>query len=185
MIFRRKKNCFAFLLIFLLLISIVFKFDLFGKAAYPYMYKSTVEKYSYSYGVDPLLVLAVIREESHFYPKSSSPKGALGLMQIMPDTAKEIAAWLGEDYDNVNLLSVDDNIRYGTWYLAALIKEYNGNTVLALAAYNAGSGRVNNWLKDELSLESYTIEDIPFKETRDYIKKVLKSYNAYSGLYRN
>ena len=106
-------------------------------------------------------------------------------MQIMPDTAKEIAAWLGEDYDNVNLLSVDDNIRYGTWYLAALIKEYNGNTVLALAAYNAGSGRVNNWLKDELSLESYTIEDIPFKETRDYIKKVLKSYNAYSGLYRN
>ena len=184
MFFVRKKK-YIFFIILLLSVSIAFKFDLFGKIAYPYMYKRTVEKYSYSYGIDPLLVMAVIREESHFNPKSSSPKGALGLMQVMPNTAKEIAAWLGEDYNSVNLLSVEDNIRYGTWYLASLIKKYNGNTMLALAAYNAGSGRVNNWLDGVLTLESYTIDDIPFKETRDYVEKVLKSYNVYSGLYRN
>jgi soluble lytic murein transglycosylase len=179
--FKKKKYNIFLLFIFIL---IAYKSDLPGKIAYPYLYKQTVEKYSYSYGVDPLLVMAVIREESHFYPKSTSPKGALGLMQVMPNTAEEIAAWLKEDYNSVNLLSVEDNIRYGTWYLAALIKEYNGNTMLALAAYNAGSGRVASWLEEVLTLESYTIEDIPFKETRDYVKKVLKSYNAYSGLYR-
>jgi soluble lytic murein transglycosylase len=160
------------------------KFNLLGKIFYPYLYKETVERYASAYGVDPHLVIAVIREESHFIPKSSSHKGAVGLMQLMPATAEEIAGWLKEDYRQVNLELPEDNIRYGTWYLSALKKEFSDNTILVLAAYNAGSGRVKNWLRSsERDFNSYLIEDIPFPETRDYVLKVLNSYQKYSEIY--
>lgn len=168
----------------LLFIVVFYKFDILGKILYPYPFKVTVEKYASTYNVDPLLVIAVIREESHFNSKSNSHKGAIGLMQVMPNTAKEISIWLKEEYENIDLLKPDDNIRYGTWYLSSLNKQFKGNTMMVLAAYNAGSGRVTNWL--ELSprdITSYRIEDIPFKETREYVSKVLSSYEHYKKLY--
>jgi len=78
----------------------------------------------------------------------------------------------------------EDNIRYGTWYLAALNKQFSGNTILTLAAYNAGSGRVTSWLKNYSGdFNDYLIEDIPFTETREYVAKVLASYGRYVVLY--
>lgn len=174
-------------IVFILLLLLIFttwKSNLIDKVLYPYPYKQTVEKYSALHGVDPYLVISVIREESRFKPKSISPKGAVGLMQLMPDTAREIAVWLKEDFEEVDLTEPDDNIRYGTWYLASRSKEFSGNTILTLASYNAGIGRVNTWLRESpKDINSYLIEDIPYKETREYVLKVLKSYGKYSELY--
>lgn len=183
----RKRKIVKFITIFFLLLLIIglFKANIVGKIFYPYPYKQIVEKYSSSYGVDPLLVIAVIREESHFKPKSNSHKGAVGLMQLMPETAKDIAAWLNENYEDVNLNKPEDNIRYGTWYLSSLNKQFSENTTLVLAAYNAGGGRVNSWLKTSpQDFDEYLIEDIPFRETREYVIKVLNSYEKYAELYK-
>lgn len=154
------------------------------KIFYPYPYQEIIEEYAYEYGVDPLLVVAVIREESHFRTTSSSGKGAIGLMQLMPDTAKEISVWLKEDFTQVDLHDPEVNIRYGTWYLASLKKQFSNNIILVLASYNAGGGRVAKWLESkQLDLNNYIIEDIPYEETREYVKKVTKSYRIYTKLY--
>mgnify|MGYP002408656951 CR=1 FL=1 len=182
----RNKRAVKFVTMFFLLLFVfgVFKSDVLGKIFYPYPYKQIVEKYASSYGVDPLLVISVIREESHFNRRSNSHKGAIGLMQLMPETAREISVWLNDSFEDIDLTKPEDNIRYGTWYLSALNKEFAGNSILVLAAYNAGSGRVTKWLKTSArSYNTYLIEDIPFKETREYVLKVLDSYEKYSELY--
>jgi len=181
----------SFIKIIVLSLLLFFILSLFGfktieKIFYPYPYKQTVEKYSFAYGVDPLLVVAVMREESHFNPQSNSHKGAIGLMQVMPNTAKDIAIRLREDYNEVNLEDPEVNIRYGIWYLSQLNKQFSGNSILVLAAYNAGSARVNDWLNTTpLSFNTYLIKDIPFNETREYVQKVLKSYQRYSKIYND
>jgi len=185
-LFIRKKTIKRTIvaLLLLLLIVTVFKHNLIEKILYPYPYKQTVEKYAIEYGVDPYLVISIIREESRFRTQSVSSKGATGLMQLMPDTAKEIAVWLGEDYEEVDLTKPDDNIRYGTWYFATRSKEFSGNIIITLASYNAGIGRVKGWLEESpKETNNFLIEDIPYKETREYVQKVLKSYGKYSELY--
>ncbi|WP_206811471.1 lytic transglycosylase domain-containing protein [Paradesulfitobacterium ferrireducens] len=155
------------------------------KIFYPYPYRATVEKFSAQYGVDPLLVAAVIREESKFLPKSESHKGAKGLMQLMPNTARWISESMGDvNYRDEDLVLPEKNIQYGTWYLANLKKEFNNDLILALAAYNGGSGHVKEWLGQKL-LDPKNIrqEDIPFQETREYVGRVLKSYARYIKLY--
>ena len=185
MFIKKKYIKRTIVVLLLLLVAItISKSNIVEKVLYPYPYKQTVEKYAVEYGVDPYLIIAVIREESRFRTQSVSPKGAVGLMQLMPDTAKEIAVWLEENYEDVDLKKPDDNIRYGTWYLATRSKEFSGNTILTLASYNAGIGRVKTWLEESpRSNNEYLIEDIPYKETREYVLKVLKSYGKYSKLY--
>jgi soluble lytic murein transglycosylase len=181
---RNSKRLRLLALILIVFLICSYKFQIIDKIFYPYPHRETIEKYALAYKVDPLFVTAVIREESHFMPYSSSHKGAVGLMQLMPETAKEISAWLGDNYGSVDLTTPEDNIRYGTWYLASLSKQYAGNRILVLAAYNAGSGRVNKWLAtSSRNLNSYQIDDIPFKETREYVQKVLGSYEKYVKLY--
>jgi soluble lytic murein transglycosylase len=177
---RKRRIVFFLILVFIALYQI----HSIEKVLYPYPYKQIVEKYAAAYGVDPLLVISVIREESHFIPLSSSHKGAVGLMQLMPETAEEISVWLKEDYAQIDLEKPEDNIRYGTWYLSTLQKQFSGNSILVLAAYNAGSGRVTSWLETSVrDLNTYQIEEIPFKETREYVVKVLRSYGKYAELY--
>lgn len=153
---------------------------------YPFPQRAIVEKYAGVYNVDPLLVVAVIREESKFLPRSESRKGALGLMQLMPDTARWIAQSIGDkNFQDSDVLQPDKNIQFGTWYLASLAKEFNGNVTLMLAAYNGGRGHVKEWINSNtLDLEHLEVRDIPFPETRDYVRRVLKSYQTYIKLYR-
>ncbi len=130
--------------------------------------------------VDPLLVLAVIHQESRFDPDIVSWAGAIGLMQLMPFT--------GESYgirDRNLLFSPEINIRLGIKHLKEFLDRYNGNLYLALAAYNAGSGNVDRWIKNikARNWEEWS-EGIPFEETRNYVKKVLGAYRAYKELYR-
>lgn len=156
------------------------------KIYYPYPHRAIIEKYAAQYNVDPLLVVAVIREESKFLPQSESHKGAKGLMQLMPSTARWIAQSIGDKtYRDEDLLIPEKNIQYGTWYLASLEKEFYNDTTLVIAAYNGGRGHVQEWIKTEqIDPEHIRLQDIPFKETRDYVGRVLKSYQKYIKLYR-
>ena len=155
------------------------------KFVYPLQYDYMVRQYSYEDGVDPALVAAVILVESKFDESASSHRGAVGLMQIMPDTA----AWIAQqmqltEYTPDKLNNVRINIRLGTWYLAYLLKEYDGNKVLALAAYNAGRGYVDSWIeKYDWKKDFSEIEKIPFTETREYVKIVLLNERQYKSLY--
>ncbi|MDA8228335.1 MAG: lytic transglycosylase domain-containing protein [Desulfitobacterium hafniense] len=164
----------------------VIKLPAIQKIYYPYPYRPIVEKYSADYGVDPLLVISVIRTESKFLPKSKSNKGAQGLMQLMPNTARWISQSISDSsFTEEDLIDPEKNIQYGTWYLANLQKEFNNNATLVLAAYNGGSGRVKEWIKSEqINIRNIRYEDIPFRETREYVQRVLESYHKYVRLYR-
>ncbi len=159
--------------------------SMYKKIFYPYPHRTLIEKYATLFEVDPLLVISVMREESKFLPQSESHKGAKGLMQLMPNTAQEIAKILGDkEYNDQDLVIPEKNIQYGTWYLASLKKEFDNNPTLVLAAYNGGRGHVKEWIKNnQLNLNQLRYQDIPFEETRQYVERVLKSYQIYSKLY--
>lgn len=182
---RRLKKSILFFFVLLTIIFSLLQVPAAQKIIYPYPYRPIIEKYSAQYGVDPLLVISVIRAESKFLPQSESHKGAQGLMQLMPSTAKWIAESLGEkDFEEKDITEPEKNIQYGTWYLASLTKEFKSIT-LVLAAYNGGRGHVNTWIKTEqLDLTNLRVEDIPFPETKEYVQRVLKYYTKYITLYR-
>ena len=132
-------------------------------------------------GVDALLLMSVARRESAFNPHARSPVGARGLMQLMPATAREVAAELGTPTpDSDDLLDRDLNLQLGSHYLAGLLSRYGGNRVLALAAYNAGPHRVDRWLREAPQPFDVFIESIPFRETREYVQAVL-AYRVIFG----
>lgn len=147
---------------------------------YPLAYWHFVREVSEEYGIDPLLLLSVMREESRFDTDARSSAGAAGLMQLMPFTAERNADSLklvlsGEEH----LYDAETNIRLGAHHLAGLLREF-GSVSAALAAYNAGGTRVREWLKNG-GYGSYDefIEDIPFRETRNYVKRILTTYFQY------
>lgn len=182
----KLRNIITFVLIGILLGWGISKTPFIQKLFYPYPHREIIEVYAMEYEVDPLLVVSVMREESKFVPQAESPKGALGLMQLMPSTAEWIAQNLGDEhYSEHELIGTEKNIQYGTWYLASLEKEFGENTILVLAAYNAGRGRVKEWIESgQINPEELVIEDIPYQETREYVERVMNSYRTYSTLYR-
>ena len=159
------------------------------KFLYPFPYRTTIENYSARWKVDKFLAIAVMKVESNFSEVAHSQSGAVGLMQIMPETAAWIAYQLGEKPEEIandikNLRDPETNIRYGTWYLAELEYEFKGNDVLALAAYNAGRGNVREWMAENNWSENFSDADkIPYAETRDYVKRVLHCREKYAKLY--
>lgn len=181
-----RKISMVILLAILMAFCIV-QIPILEKIVYPYPHRDIIEKYAVQYGVDPLIVVAVIREESKFLPQSESHKGAKGLMQLMPSTAQSIAESIGDKtYSDKDLLIPEKNIQYGTWYLASLQKVFSNNTTLVIAAYNGGRGHVQEWIKTgQIDPENISQQDIPFKETRVYVGRVLKSYQKYNTLYQN
>lgn len=156
------------------------------KFLYPFPHQELVNRYAAKYELNPYLVAAVIRTESKFVSQARSPKGAIGLMQMMPDTAKWVAEQI--DYTNFTLQDLEDpetSIKMGTWYLASLRKEFNNNEVLMLAAYNGGRGNVKQWMRQYgWTMTFKEAEKIPFQETREYVGKVLRSKNRYTELYK-
>jgi soluble lytic murein transglycosylase len=135
--------------------------------------------------LDPALIAGVIYVESRFRDQTSHA-GAKGLMQIMPSTADYIAHKSGGTrFEQGDLATPQINIAYGSWYLRYLLDHYHGNTVLALAAYNAGEGKVDEWWRDVNDRgERFRVADhIPFPETRAYVGKVLDARRAYRREY--
>lgn len=152
---------------------------------YPLHYRDEIEKYSARFEVDKSLAAAVIKNESNFDRRATSYVGAIGLMQLMPETAAWISTQLDEDeFDSVSLYEPETNVRYGVWYLSTLEYEFDGNDILAIAAYNAGSGNVRAWIEDYNWSEDFSdVSAIPFPETRAFVRKVLEARSKYHELY--
>ena len=150
---------------------------------YPTYFETDVVRESQRWNVDPCFVWAVMRQESVFNPRVVSPAGAIGLMQIMPATGKNIARELKNAYSVDSLYVPSINIRFGAWYLRSLLDEFNENEALAAASYNGGSENAKAWLLrnqgEDLDL---FVENIGFTETRNYVKKVLANYWTYRRL---
>ena len=149
---------------------------------YPKKYSYEVEKYAKEYNVDENLIYAVIKAESNFDENAISRKNAKGLMQLMYDTATEIAKTINLEIDEKKILEPDNNINIGTKYLSILISKYQ-NIEVALAAYNAGSGNVDSWIANgTIKADGSDIESVPFKETNNYVRKILRDYKIYKKL---
>lgn len=155
------------------------------KVLYPFPYREKIENFAARYRVDRFLAISVMKVESNFYEGALSKSGAVGLMQIMPETADWIAYCLDEEPPTLlKLHDCDTNIRYGIWYLAELEDEFFGNDILALAAYNAGRGNVRHWIETNGWRQNFSdVDAIPYAETRNYVKRVLQCREKYSELY--
>jgi soluble lytic murein transglycosylase len=157
----------------------------FWHCLYPRGFWSLVTEQAGQHGLDPFLVTALIREESAFASRAVSSAGARGLTQLMPQTAEQVARQYGMAFSGAASLEKPEvNIRIGTIHLAELIRENGGTLSLALAGYNAGQQHVRRW-RDRYGFtdEEEFIEDIPYAETRNYVKRVLGSYQRYATLY--
>ena len=171
-------------IVLLIVIAFLMNSTFVWKLFYPLPYQKEIFYYAPQAGLDPYLVAAVARTESKFNSEAVSSQGAVGVMQLMPDTAKWIAETSGIKFEKDKLSEPDYNIRLGTLYLANLLTEFENNIILALASYNGGRGRVRQWLEeDRWSGELETISDIPYGETREFVKRVLRSYRIYSEIY--
>ncbi|MGM0983593.1 MAG: transglycosylase SLT domain-containing protein [Pseudomonadota bacterium] len=136
-------------------------------------------------GVDPYLLMGIARRESAYNPVALSPAGARGLMQLMPATAAQLGRRLGiGDPGPYGVLEPEVNIRLGSIYLGELIDRYSGNRLAAAAAYNAGPGRVDRWLRDAPEAFDLFVESIPFRETRNYVQAVLAYRVIFESLSR-
>lgn len=156
--------------------------DAFLRKTHPQKYAESVEKYAAEYDVPESVVYAVIKTESGFTPDAVSLKGAIGLMQITPDTFDWLCSKTGGEENALLLYEPDTNIRYGTYFLSLLHNEYKAwDTVYA--AYNAGRGRVNSWLASEEYNNNGRLKNIPYEETASYVKKVEKAQSVYARLY--
>lgn len=156
--------------------------EIFLPVAFPLAWFETMEQEALKYQMNPFLVAGLSWQESQYKPDIQSWVGATGLMQIMPSTAEQIAAQMGmKDYD---LKDPETNIRMGTWYLNSTHKTFDGNSMFAVASYNAGAGPVLRWKKQFAHLPYDALaESIAYPETRDYVKKVFTAYWIYQTLY--
>ena len=175
--------------IIVLIIAILFVLfkDKLLKILYPKTYSEIVSVYAEEYDVEENLIYAVIKAESNFESQAVSNRDAIGLMQIVEETAIDVAKKNNIDIDTENIeeeiLDIDNNINIGTKYLSTLLTQY-GNIEVALAAYNAGIGTVNNWIdKQIIKADGSDIENIPYKETNNYVRKILRDYRIYNELY--
>ena len=173
----------------ILVLSIAIGFSSHGiltlmeRVTHPRKYREIVEVYSEQYGVPESIVYAVIKSESGFDASAVSHAGAVGLMQLMPDTFAWLCTLTGDTYEAGLLYDPDTNIRYGTYLLSILYREY-GNWETAFAAYNAGFGNVDSWLENpEYTDENGVLIKIPFKETRKYVSRVSSARAIYERVY--
>jgi len=182
---RRSRIKVFRLLLLILFLTVIFNYDHILKYFYPMPYQYAIINHAAEAGIDPYLLTAIMKIESNFNPRAMSPKGAMGLMQIMPETGEWIANQSGAGPFHPEMLFEPDTcISMGAWYIADLDKEFGGNKIMVLAAYNGGRGNVRNWLKEEkISGDEKDIENIPFPETRNFVHKVLRNYRIYSWLY--
>lgn len=185
---KNKKILVCGLIILILIVFLIVFKDKIQRIFYPKSYEEFVSMYSDEYGVDENLIFAVIKAESNFQEDAVSHKDALGLMQIMKETAEDVARKYNIEIDFNNsereILNVQNNIKIGTKYLAVLLEKYK-NIEVAVAAYNAGIGTVDNWIEKEIiKSDGSDIENIPYKETNNYVRKILRNYKIYQDLYK-
>ncbi len=158
------------------------KISQYWQGLFPFPYEETILKWSQQRQLNPLLVTALIRQESRFEPEIRSSANAVGLMQLIPDTAKSAAQQVKlADYF---LTNPDDNINLGTYYLDFTHRKYQNNSMLAVASYNAGPNAVARWVtKYNLNDPDEFVENIPYRETKGYVESVFENYWNYMLIY--
>lgn len=192
---KNKKIPIIILLVLILSVCIIFGWYLYSEyqkekelqaryANYPVAYTALIKKYAAEFELDPYLVTSIMRCESSNKTDALSNVGAIGLMQIMPDTGAWIAHKLDcEPFDPDSLYDPEINIRFACWYIRFLINRLNDDLNSVIAAYNAGHGSVEKWLEDEQYSENGHLLSIPFPETDRYLTKVTTAYENYLQLY--
>lgn len=174
---KNKDLIIIFLSCALLLFFSLFMLAIFNP--YPLHYKSEIQKYSEIHNVSPAIIASIVNAESSFDKNAMSQSGALGLMQILPSTAKWVSDTLDLTYEKSKLFEVDFNLNVGTYYIKYLMEKFN-DLKTALCAYNAGEGNVMLWLlNNEYSKDGITLSSTPFSETNNYVNKVLKGIEVY------
>ncbi len=154
---------------------------------YMWDYQQDIVTYSKKNNVDPFLVAAIIKNESNFKHDAVSKVGAVGLMQIMPETGRWIAEQMGlENYQDSDLYQTRKNIRMGCWYVGELEHEFQHNLVLLMVAYNAGRGQTHEWMQENgWDYNFNDIKSIPYSDTREYVAKVMQDRDKYYLLYKD
>ncbi|ELS04699.1 soluble lytic murein transglycosylase-like protein [Xenococcus sp. PCC 7305] len=154
----------------------------YWQSLFPIPFEEIILPWSQQRQINPLLVSALIRQESRFEPEIGSSAGALGLMQVMPATGKQVAGQIGlQDY---SLTNPEDNVNIGTFYLDFTHRKYDDNSMLAVASYNAGPNRVAQWVsRYGLRDADEFVEKIPYRETKGYVESVFENYWNYMRIY--
>lgn len=158
-----------------------------NRLSYPQGFDNIVKGFSAKYNVDEFIVYSIIREESRFKKDAVSPADAFGLMQLIPSTGRSTAGEVGISGYNSNMLYVPRiNIELGIAYFKKVLELFSGRVHLALASYNAGPNNAAKWVVrfPNLDVDEF-VEEIPFQETRNYVRRVLRSYGAYKAIYGN
>jgi len=156
----------------------------FWQLSYPTPYSATVEAAAGEFDLDPLLLWAIMRQESRFDPEALSYVGARGLMQVMPSTQDWITEQMGETLTPGDAYTPEASVRMGAWFLRFLLDYFDGDLGLVIAAYNGGAGSVDSWQAHPLvSDRDDLLRWIGFGETREYLVQVSLNYRVYQALY--
>ncbi|MBE9068587.1 transglycosylase SLT domain-containing protein [Leptolyngbya cf. ectocarpi LEGE 11479] len=157
----------------------------YWQTVYPFPFFDLIQAWSQERQLNPLLVTALMRQESRFEPKIRSVADAIGLMQVIPSTADWVLTQIGESNDNIDakLENPNENIKLGTWYLDYTHREYSNNSMFAVASYNAGPGNVADWIAKGYGDPDVFAQNIPFPETHGYVEAVFGGYWNYLRLY--
>ncbi len=172
------KWFFAIFFSFSFIFLAIFGINCFYGYIFPIKFQEEISESASVFNLDQAIIYSIINVESRFDKNATSSKGAKGLMQILPSTAKYLSEEL--EIDSFDLTDPKDNINLGSFYLSELLNRFE-NLETALAAYNAGPTNVANWLKDKrYSEDGKTLKDIPFSETKNYVNKFKTNFNYYS-----
>ena len=188
---RQRRRTFLTILASALTVLIALgAWALFGRdradlSRYPMTYAPEIRAAAAEFSLDPAYVASVVLAESSFDAEAVSSVGAIGLMQIMPDTGEWIAGKLeDEPFDVQRLYQPEVNLRYGCWYLRFLLDRYDGDMYTASTAYHQGQGRVDQWLEDpQYSQDGRTLTAISSAVTDTYVNRIMESYANYQELY--
>ena len=183
-----NKNIITKITVFLLIVAVILMLVLWclRTFVFPLKHFDIIKEEAAKNNIDPYLILAIIKTESGFDKNVTSSKQAKGLMQIMNSTAEEMNQDEKLELTEESIYNENINIALGCKDLSSLIKKYNGNYYLAVISYNAGMGNVDKWLKEGIinnDLDDIVNNNIPFKETKNYLKKVITYYKIYRKLY--
>lgn len=185
---RKRAQRRVLVIVVILLLAIVaslYAMSTARKASYPVRYQEIAEQKAEQYDLPLSLVMAVIRTESSFQADAVSNVGAVGLMQIMPDTGRWIAGKLGwEDYTDAMLTDPEKNIELGCWYLRFLMDRFEGDMTAVLAGYNAGHNRVAQWLQDPANTQDGKLVYVPHPDAEEYVERVLYAQTKYQEIYQ-
>lgn len=185
---RKRAQRRAILIVLILIIAIaasVLVMSAAKKASYPVKYRDIAAQKAQQYDLPLSLVMGVIRTESGFQADAVSNVGAVGLMQIMPDTGKWVAGKLKwQDYSDELLTNPEKNIELGCWYLRFLMDRFEGDLTAVLAGYNAGHNRVAQWLQDPDNTQNGKLVHVPHPDAEKYVEKVLYAQKQYQEIYK-